>query len=61
PVLLSAENEIQEKVFQLITAYSKDKKREFTCLVKKGKEIIREEKITIASTSKREDFQVYKI
>ncbi|MEO0087705.1 MAG: hypothetical protein ABIK90_06495 [candidate division WOR-3 bacterium] len=61
PVLLSAENEIQEKVFQLITAYSKDKKREFTCLVKKGKEIIREEKITIASTPKREDFQSYKI
>ncbi|MEO0121935.1 MAG: hypothetical protein ABIK41_04245 [candidate division WOR-3 bacterium] len=61
PVLLSSENEIQEKVFQLITAYSKDKKREFTCLVKKGKEIIREEKITIASTPKREDFQVYKI
>ncbi|MEO0090892.1 MAG: hypothetical protein ABIK77_03645 [candidate division WOR-3 bacterium] len=61
PVLLSSENEIQEKVFQLITAYSKDKRKEFFCLVKKGKEIIREEKITIASTPKREDFQVYKI
>ncbi|MEO0097760.1 MAG: hypothetical protein ABIK78_06675 [candidate division WOR-3 bacterium] len=61
PVLLSSENEIQDKAFWLITAYSKDKRKEFTCLIKKGKEIIKEEKITIASTPKREDFQVYKI
>lgn len=61
PVLLSPDNGHMEKAFSLICAYSKDKRRTASFIIRKGKEIIKEEKITIASTPNKEDFQVYKI
>ncbi|MCS7249772.1 MAG: hypothetical protein N2323_04040 [candidate division WOR-3 bacterium] len=61
PVLLSPDKEIEEKMFNLLSAYSKDKKKNFLVIIKKGKEIIKEENIIIASTPQKEDFQVYKI
>lgn len=61
PILLSMDNQIDEKVFQLISVYSKDKRKSFLCVIKKGKEIIKEENIIIASRPQKEDFQIYKI
>lgn len=61
PVLLFLNNQIEEKAFQLIFAYSKDKRKSFSCLIKKGKEIIKEENVIITGFPQKEDFQIYKI
>jgi len=61
PFLLTPEEEINKTPFYLILAYTKETKKNFSFIIKKGKEIIKEEKVILEKIPQREDFSNYKL